>query len=103
MTVVVSVSGDENEVIALNKDKFISKEIEQIYTLPKDKKLKERPVVIGCGPAGMFAALILAQAGVRPILLERGLDVDSRRQKAAKFWRTGILDTQTNVQFGGNG
>jgi len=100
MTVVVSVSGDENEVIALNKDKFISKEIEQIYTLPKDKKLKERPVVIGCGPAGMFAALILAQAGVRPILLERGLDVDSRRQKAAKFWRTGILDTQTNVQFG---
>ncbi|SDH49427.1 NAD(P)/FAD-dependent oxidoreductase [Desulfosporosinus hippei] len=103
MTVVVRVSGDENEVISRNKHKDISKEIEQIYTLPKNKKLKERPVVIGCGPAGMFAALILAQAGARPILLERGLDVDSRKRKVSNFWRTGILDTQTNVQFGEGG
>ncbi len=103
MTVVVSVSGDENEVISLNRDKCISKEIELVYTVPKDKKLKERPVIVGCGPAGMFAALILAQAGTRPILLERGLDVDSRRRKVLKFWRTGILDTQTNVQFGEGG
>ncbi|MCB8815970.1 NAD(P)/FAD-dependent oxidoreductase [Desulfosporosinus shakirovi] len=103
MTVVVCVSGDENEVISMNKDKFISKENELNYTVPKDRKLKERPVVIGCGPAGMFAALILAQAGARPILLERGLDVDSRKRKVLKFWRTGILDTQTNVQFGEGG
>lgn len=103
MTVVVYVSGDENEVIYLNKDKCISKEIETIYTVPKERKLKERPVVVGCGPAGMFAALILAQAGARPILLERGLDVDSRRRSVLKFWRTGILDTQTNVQFGEGG
>ncbi|SHJ16977.1 NAD(P)/FAD-dependent oxidoreductase [Desulfosporosinus lacus] len=103
MTVVVCVSGDENEVISMNKDKFISKEIELNYTVPKDRKLKERPVVVGCGPAGMFAALILAQAGARPILLERGLDVDSRKRKVLKFWRTGILDTQTNVQFGEGG
>jgi len=71
--------------------------------VPKEKKLKERPVVVGCGPAGMFAALILAEAGARPILLERGLDVDSRRQKVLKFWHTGILDSQTNVQFGEGG
>ena len=103
MTVVVSVSGDENEVISLNRDKCISKEIELIYTVPKEKKLNERPVVVGCGPAGMFAALVLAQAGARPILLERGLDVDSRRQRVLKFWRTGVLDTNTNVQFGEGG
>lgn len=103
MTVMVAVSGDENEVLARNKDKFISKEMELAYSGPKDIKLKERPVVIGCGPAGMFAALILAEAGARPILLERGLDVDSRRQKVARFWQTGILDTQTNVQFGEGG
>ncbi|GAB6152231.1 oxidoreductase [Desulfosporosinus burensis] len=103
MTVLVCVSGGENEVISMNKDKCISKEIELIYTVPKDKKLKERPVIVGCGPAGMFAALILAQAGARPILLERGLDVDSRKRKVLKFWQTGILDTQTNVQFGEGG
>ena len=45
--------------------------------VPK-KKLNKRPVVVGCGPAGMFAVLILAQSGANPILLERGLDVDSR-------------------------
>ncbi|HYF83605.1 MAG TPA: FAD-dependent oxidoreductase [Clostridia bacterium] len=102
MTVIVYVSGDEDEVISLNRDKCISKEGELIYTVPK-KKLKERPVVVGCGPAGMFAALILAQAGARPILLERGLDVDSRRQSVLEFWRTGVLDTNSNVQFGEGG
>jgi uncharacterized protein len=103
MTIVVCISGDENEIIWMNKRKGISKEIELNYTIPSVKKLKERPVVVGCGPAGMFAALILAQAGARPILLERGLDVDSRREKVLKFWQTGILDTQTNVQFGEGG
>ena len=103
MTVIVRVSGDENEIILMAKDKCVSKETALIYTVTKDKKLKERPVVVGCGPAGMFAALILAQAGAKPILLERGLDVDSRRQKVSRFWQTGILDTQTNVQFGEGG
>lgn len=103
MIVSVCIFGDENEVLSLNRDKCISKEIELMYTLPEGKKLKERPVVVGCGPAGMFAALILAEAGERPILLERGLDVDNRRQKVLEFWRTGILDTKTNVQFGEGG
>lgn len=102
MSVVVDVSGDEDEVILLNKDKCVSKEIELVYTVPK-KNLLERPVVVGCGPAGMFAALILAQAGARPILLERGLDVDTRRQSVQRFWRTGLLSTTTNVQFGEGG
>ncbi len=103
MTVVVCISGDENEVIWSIKDKRISKEIDISYTVPKQRKLNERPVVVGCGPAGIFAALILAQAGARPILLERGLDVDRRKEKVLKFWQTGILDTKTNVQFGEGG
>ena len=81
MAVVVCVSGDEDEVISLCRDKCISKEADLIY-ITKGKKIKERPVIVGCGPAGMFAALILAQAGAGPILLERGLDVDSRKAKS---------------------
>lgn len=103
MTVAVCVSGDENEIIFRIKDKSVSRETELVYTLPKGNKFKERPIVVGCGPAGMFAALILAQAGSRPILLERGMDVDSRRQSVLKFWETGFLDTKNNVQFGEGG
>ena len=103
MTVVVRVTGDENEVIWMNKDKSVQKEIELIYTLPKIKKLQMRPIVVGAGPAGLFAALILAQAGARPILFERGPDVDNRRQSVLTFWRSGVLDTNSNVQFGEGG
>jgi len=103
ISVVVSVSGDENRVISLNRRKAVSKVNETVYIVPKGIKLAERPVVAGCGPAGLFAALILAEAGTRPILLERGLDVDQRREKVLQFWQTGILDTETNVQFGEGG
>lgn len=103
MDIRVYVSGDENEIIALNRDKSISQEGAAFYNVSKDKKLEERPVVVGCGPAGMFSALVLAQAGARPILLERGLDVDRRRESVSEFWRNGVLDIRTNVQFGEGG
>jgi len=103
MTVVVCVSGNEDEITAVTSDKSVSKEMNYIYAVTKEKILKQRPIVVGCGPAGLFAALILAQAGANPILLERGVDVDSRRQSVSKFWQTGILDTNNNVQFGEGG
>lgn len=61
------------------------------------------PIVTGAGPAGLFAALVLAQAGQRPLLLERGRPVEARRQDVERFWSTGTLDPASNVQFGEGG
>lgn len=66
-------------------------------------KLTERPVVIGFGPAGMLAALTLAEHGYRPLVLERGRDVETRTKDVAKFWKTGEFDETSNVQFGEGG
>ena len=63
----------------------------------------KRPVVVGFGPGGIFAGLILAQAGLNPIILERGQDVDTRTEQVEKFWNEGVLDTESNVQFGEGG
>ena len=77
----------------------------QTYTFPKEGVLqqKHRPVIIGTGPAGLFCGYLLAQHGYRPLLLERGDDVDNRSKKVEHFWETGELDEKTNVSFGEGG
>lgn len=67
------------------------------------RPMTHRPIIVGFGPAGMFAALLLAQYGYRPFVLERGMDVDTRVQAVEGFWRSGVLDPKTNVQFGEGG
>lgn len=61
------------------------------------------PVVVGAGPAGLFCALLLAKAGLRPILLERGKPVEQRQADVEQFWSTGVLNPASNVQFGEGG
>lgn len=74
------------------------------YRVPQPvRQPAHRPVVAGFGPGGMFAALVLAEAGLRPIVLERGLDAAARKRKVEAFWRTGVLDPACNVQFGEGG
>lgn len=67
------------------------------------KKLPARPVVVGLGPAGIFCALVLAENGYAPIVLERGAPVKERVEAVEKFYKTGVLDTNTNIQFGAGG
>ena len=65
--------------------------------------LNYRPVIVGFGPCGMFCALTLARRGYKPVVIERGADVDARTEKVNVFWSGGELDTNTNVQFGEGG
>ena len=71
--------------------------------IPQKIKSSVRPIVCGFGPAGMFAALYLSLAGLKPIVLERGDKVEIRKGKVDDFWKTGNLDLNTNVQFGEGG
>ncbi len=65
--------------------------------------LPSRPVVVGMGPCGLFAAYILALSGNPPLIIERGEDVDARSESVRKFWETGVLNPNSNVQFGEGG
>ena len=77
---------------------------ERRYQVPvADGSGKDRPVVVGFGPAGMFAGLILAEMGLKPVILERGEQVEQRIKTVQKFWKDGILDPESNVQFGEGG
>lgn len=67
------------------------------------KTLQYGPVIIGSGPAGLFCALALALYGYKPLVLERGKKIDSRKQDVVKFWETGELNTESNVQYGEGG
>lgn len=68
-----------------------------------EEQLAHRPVIIGTGPAGLFCGYLLAKHGYRPLILERGRCVEQRRDDVEKFWREGILDPASNVQFGEGG
>lgn len=68
-----------------------------------NEELDSRPVVVGFGPAGIFAALTLAKEGYKPVVYERGEDVDKRTATVEKFWKDGKLNLESNVQFGEGG
>lgn len=104
-TIDVHVS-DEPSVKRKVKHKnitFMEPEPEYVFKAEGERKLLHRPVIIGTGPAGLFCGYELAKSGYRPILLERGADVDERLEDVRRFWEGGKLSLQSNVQFGEGG
>ncbi len=102
-TVDVAVDGGEKRILKASGCRKASIPELSFYRAPKCAPREERPVVIGFGPAGMFAALVLALAGQKPLVLERGEDAATRNEKVERFFATGILDPGSNVQFGEGG
>ena len=84
---------------------FISlhQEKDYVFPVPQAGECVERPVIAGMGPAGLFCAYFLARQGYRPILLERGKDVDERQKDVEAFWAGGSFNPESNVQFGEGG
>ncbi|MDD6268817.1 MAG: hypothetical protein PUA84_01995 [Oscillospiraceae bacterium] len=103
LTISVTVKNEKSVLIKFKGNPNISSYAEYKYQFPTAVSYPERPVVIGFGPAGMFAALILAKARLRPIILERGSSAEERKKAVDIFRITGKLDTENNIQFGEGG
>ncbi len=100
-SVLISVVGNEEKIVKRLKSAEIYKTKE--YKFATGKESASRPVVVGFGPAGIFAAYTLAVAGLKPFVLERGKAVDERLLDVESFWQGGKLDSESNVQFGEGG
>lgn len=105
-TLDVSVKKEEKILKRFHgKDNLVSKVTEENYRFPKPgkKSLKSPVVIVGMGPAGLFCGYFLSLYGYRPLLLERGKCVEERQKDVELFWKTGVLNPDSNVQFGEGG
>ncbi len=104
-SIIASLSAeDEKRILSkVKKDNNINPYKPIVYTIPTLTKATSRPIIIGAGPAGLFAAYIMALNHMNPLVLERGKMVEDRTKDILKFWETGVLDTSSNVQFGEGG
>lgn len=95
----------EHVVLKKCKNSQIVKSAPVSYQIPSsgEEALKDRPVIVGSGPAGLFCGLLLAKCGYRPLILERGEDVDARAKTVEGFWKGSPLKQSSNVQFGEGG
>ena len=103
--VAVSVSSNEQKLLNDHHIKNIAKYEKKSYQLVHGLSLSQgsRPVIVGLGPAGLFAGLVLAEAGLCPLIIERGKPASERREDVEEFFRTGVLVPDSNVQFGEGG
>lgn len=95
----------EETIVKRSKSNQVTLITPVLYQFPDsgEKKLKKRPVIIGMGPAGLFCGYFLAKHGYAPLILERGEEVEKRQQSVDEFWKTGVLNFESNVQFGEGG
>ena len=103
-TVDVKLKGEEKLLKKLH-NRNVARVEKKRYQFPEpgSEKLEHRPVIVGTGPAGLFCGLMLARAGYRPILLERGEAARKRKETVDRFWNGGALAPNSNVQFGEGG
>ena len=99
----ITVDGDERTAVKQSSYPYLDIEIPDVLPVFEKRSLPYRPVVCGAGPAGMMAALLLAEAGARPLVVERGKSLENRRKDVDTFWKTGALNVDSNVQFGEGG
>lgn len=104
-TLDVEVKDEANVLKRLQKDKHVQQSPDMTYhfVAQAPENLRTRPLVIGAGPCGLLAALVLAQMGFKPIVLERGKEVRERTKDTWALWRKGELNPESNVQFGEGG
>lgn len=96
---------NEDDILNKNKSNDLLKTPNEEYKfdVTGNINLNNRPIIVGTGPAGLFAAYMLSKYKYNPIIIERGEDIDSRVKKVEEFWNTGVLDINSNVQFGEGG
>ena len=95
----------EEKILSKNRSTDIFKSPEENYIFPTTGpyNYKNKPIIVGTGPAGLFAAYTLVEQGIKPIIIERGEKVEDRVKTIENFWETGKLNTNSNVQFGEGG
>lgn len=95
----------EKEILKRNKslDVFMSPKEEFSFLVTGQEKIKKSPVIVGSGPSGLFCAYFLAEAGFKPIVLERGEKIEDRVKTVTEFWENSFLNENSNVQFGEGG
>lgn len=98
-SVVFETDNIENKILSPDIKVFEEASYPEILV----KNFKKKILVVGSGPAGLFAALVLSMAGASPIVVERGGCIEKRQKSVNKFWETGILDPECNIQFGEGG
>ena len=100
---VYTIDINTNKKIKENKNVFKVKKEEYIYNITGKNLMKNRPVIVGSGPAGLFLGYMLSFAGFKPIIIERGEKVEDRVKTVNEFFKTNKLNTNSNVQFGEGG